>query len=66
MEGGAQTGHPTSDQSDEGIDEGPDGDETVEMAAPVNTGDSSESAEPSAPEARSESAPSNDTDPDRP
>lgn len=66
MEGANQAGQPTGDQSDEGIDEGPDGDEALEMAAPVNTGDSSESAEPSAPEAGTEFAPSSDPDPDQP
>ncbi len=66
MEGGPQAGQSTGAQSDEGIDEGPEGDEPVDITAPLITDGSPDSAEPSAPEARSESAPSNDPDPDQP
>lgn len=65
MEGGTQPGQPTVDQSDEGVDDGPDGEEALDTSQALHTAGSSESAESSSPKA-TESAPSGDPDPDRP
>lgn len=65
MEGGTQAGQPTVDQSDEGGDDGPDSEDTLDTTEPLHSGGSSVPAESSSPGA-TESASSSDPDPDQP